>query len=157
MENHIRTAADADYAQVEALWLELNEHHVELSPEFIRPVSEYVSKQAYAQIIADPQQDILLLCRDDTVVGAVWLVQRAHEGGQAVPMPVGFIHEICVRRDLRREGYGQLLMIAAEEWARKRRLAHLEFNVWAANSSAIAFYTAQGYTFTRHEMSKRLD
>lgn len=157
MNLETRPAKAEDYESVERLWLELNAHHVEVEPELIQPVDEYQSRESYNAVIRDPGQEILLLCDGADVVGAVWLVQRMHEGGQAIEMPVAFIQEICTKRSKRRRGYGRALMNAAERWGNARGCARLEFNVWAGNKAAISFYEALGFSYARHEMYKRLD
>lgn len=80
VDSEARPAAAEDYESVERLWLELNAHHVEVEPELIQPVDEYLSRESYNAVVCDPKQEILILCEGTDVVGAVWLVQRMHEG-----------------------------------------------------------------------------
>ena len=153
----IRPAQLNDYADIERLWLELNAHHADAEPDLIKRVETYQSEESFEAVLKDPLQEILTLCDEDELVGAVWLVERMHQGGQAIEMPVAFIQELCTRKSERRRGYGRLLMRAAEEWARDRGLVRLEFNVWANNDTALSFYEALGFGIARHEMFKPLD
>ncbi len=47
-------------------------------------------------------------------------------------------------------------MQAIENWAKERQLDRIEFNVWANNANAIAFYESLGFGYARHEMFKNL-
>ena len=152
MTKRVRTAEIADHAAIESLWLELNALHVAIEPELIQPVDVYLEATAFEQILEDSKQEILLVEEAGRICGAVWLVERRHEGGQAVDMPVAFIQEICVAASVRRQGIGRALMDSARAWAEARALARVEFNVWARNRNAIAFYQSLGYGFVRHEM-----
>ena len=151
-----RHATPVDYESVEALWLELNRHHVRAEPELIKPVDTYLSRDDYNAVVQDPKQAILLLIGESDVVGAAWLVERMHEGGQAIEMPVVFVQEFCTQESRRGLGYGRQLMSSVEKWARERNLARIEFNVWAGNSSAISFYERLGFGYARYEMFKVL-
>lgn len=151
----IRSARHEDYPAVESLWLELNALHAQLQGDLIRPVDTYLNERDFARLLEDPLQDILVL-ENPGIVGAAWVAQRRHSGGQAIDMDVAFIQEICVSAARRGEGLGRTLMAAVEDWARTRSLERVEFNVWSANLGAIGFYERLGYTFTRHEMSKTL-
>lgn len=156
MTYQVRSASDGDYEEVNRLWLELNAHHVEAEPELIQRVPEYQDRPGYERVLGDPQQDILVLCDESEILAAAWLEERKHEGGQAIEMRVAFILEICTKETSRNRGLGRMLMQAIEEWAKERQLERIEFNVWANNSSAIAFYESLGFRYARHEMFKKL-
>lgn len=153
----IRHATLSDYESVEALWLDLNRYHADVESGVIRTVDEYMPPTEYQRVLDDPNATILLVSDDSHVLGAAWLMQRTHQGAQAVPMQVAFVQEFCIREDRRRRGLGAKLMRAVEQWARERALARIEFNVWARNSGAISFYQALGFDFARHEMYKPVD
>lgn len=150
----VRTAIPNDYIQVEKLWLELNKYHAGLEPNLIKEVDTYLSEQDYLDVINDSNQDILVLESNNAILAAVWLVERKHEGGQAIPMPIAFIQEICVSKDKQRQRLGQTLMAEIEKWAKKRDLNEIEFNVWSQNKMALSFYEKLGFRYTRNEMSK---
>lgn len=156
MELTLRPADLGDRCAVESLWLELNAHHVAIEPQRMRRVREYQSAESFCAVCADPKQELVLLCHDTHVIGAVWLVERTIGGGPAIETRVAFIQELSVSEAHRRQGHGTRLLQAAEAWGRERGAARLEFNVWAANHSAIAFYQSLGYHYARHEMAKPL-
>lgn len=150
----IRQALPSDYSDIESLWIELNMHHVKLEPELIKEVKTYLPRAEYLKILEDPKQDLLIVEEDGLILGAAWLAERIHEGGQAILMPVAFVQEICVTENSRGQGLGRKLMTNIEDWASKRGLKQVEFNIWSQNQSALAFYEELGFRFTRHEMSK---
>ncbi|MEM8766090.1 MAG: GNAT family N-acetyltransferase [Pseudomonadota bacterium] len=149
----IRLAKDGDYSAVESLWLELNKHHSEVEPALIRQVPVYMEEQAFRGIIESSDQDILVF-DEGTIRGAAWVLERKHQGGQAIEIPIAFIQEICVSDSSRGLGIGRKLMQAIESWAKQRGLKLMELNVWSQNQSAVRFYEELGYRKTRYEMSK---
>ena len=151
---NVRIATPNDYLDIERLWLELNKYHAALEPNLIKQVGVYLSEKDYLEVLDDPKQDILVLESNDTILAAAWIVERKHEGGQAIPMPIAFIQEICVSRDKWRQGIGQTMVSEIEKWARERGLNEIEFNVWSQNKMALSFYEKLGFRFTRYEMSK---
>lgn len=152
----IRMAYNKDYPEVEKLWLQLNSLHVVLEPSFIQTVEVFMTDMEFNNILQDVKQEILVVEDSAHIVGAAWIIERAHSGGQAIDVPVVFIKEICVSENERSLGYGKALMDNIQTWARKRKLERIEFNVWSKNKDALTFYKNLGFTFTRHEMNKSI-
>jgi ribosomal protein S18 acetylase RimI-like enzyme len=152
----IRMAYNKDYPEVEKLWLQLNSLHVVLEPSFIQTVEVFMTDMEFNNILQDVKQEILVVEDSAHIVGAAWIIERAHSGGQAIDVPVVFIKEICVSENERSLGYGKALMDNIQTWARKRKLERIEFNVWSKNKDALTFYKNLGYTFTPHEMNKSI-
>lgn len=70
----------------------------------------------------------------------------------------GWVYYLGVAPDLRKRGYGQAMMAAAEAWVIERGMPKLQLMVRADNAQAEAFYHAIGYeTEDRIVISKRLD
>ncbi|MFT5210652.1 MAG: ribosomal protein S18 acetylase RimI-like enzyme [Flavobacterium sp.] len=149
-------AYNKDYPEVEKLWLQLNSLHVVLEPSFIQTVEVFMTDMEFNNILQDVKQEILVVEDSAHIVGAAWIIERAHSGGQAIDVPVVFIKEICVSENERSLGYGKALMDNIQTWARKRKLERIEFNVWSKNKDALTFYKNLGFTFTRHEMNKSI-
>ena len=151
---NVRIATSNDYLNVEKLWLELNKYHAGLEPNIIKKVDVYQTEKDFLEVLTDPKQDILVIEVKDAILAAAWIMQREHTGGQAIPTPVAFIQEICVSKNIRRQGLGKTLMIEINMWAKKRGLKEIEFNVWSQNKIALAFYQEMGFRYTRHEMTR---
>ncbi len=152
----VRQALPSDYSNIENLWIELNKYHVKLEPELIKEVEIYLPRTEFLKILEDPKQELLVIEENGLILGAAWLAERKHEGGQAIPMPVAFVREICVTKNSRGQGLARKLMANIEGWASNRGLKQVEFNIWSENRSALAFYEELGFRYTRHEMSKSL-
>ena len=75
------------------------------------------------------------------VVGFVSVGEREHFS-DAVD---GYVGELVVSADQVGQGIGDVLMTAAEDWARDRGLQHLTLETGAANTVARRFYAARGY------------
>jgi ribosomal protein S18 acetylase RimI-like enzyme len=80
-------------------------------------------------------------------VGFLW-VTVAHE--------TAFVHNVAVEEDVRRQGYGRAIMLAAERWCHANALTTIGLHVFAHNTGARALYEQLGFTETGRRMSKAL-
>lgn len=154
---HIRPAVRGDYRRLERLWAEQSAHHVALHPTHVRPVSEYLSPEVFAEAIDGAEREIAVIDDEGDLLGAAILVERVMDGKYTVPRRVTHVHEIVVTGAARRRGLGRSLLEYIENWTRSRQLEAVELNVWANNEDAMAFYRALGFTPLRHEMHKRIE
>ena len=150
----IRAASAPDYRAVDKLLVEQNHFHGQLHPDAITPINQRLTRREFEIILGESGQEILVAELGPQVVGLAWLIRRRLEGQGIASMNVAFVQEICVTGDRRQQGIGRQLMQAVMQWAKDRKLDRVEFNVWANNADALAFYKALGFGYLRHEMSK---
>ncbi len=65
--------------------------------------------------------------------------------GLHVPADEGFIDNVAVRADCRRQGVAAALLADAARWAAAQGLARLTLEVRVSNAAAIALYERAGY------------
>jgi ribosomal protein S18 acetylase RimI-like enzyme len=147
-----RAAAEVDYgrniaasgAMVEA---DARERAAE---DFARLLPDGLSSEGHVFFSAydaatDPGQD-------GEAVGMLWLhLEQKSDGWHA------FGYDFEVREDLRRQGYGRAVMVAAEQECRARGVVAVRLNVFGFNRGAQALYEQMGFQVTNVLMTKRLD
>lgn len=84
-------------------------------------------------------------------VGLIWFAVMRHG-----PKPRGFIYDIVIHPELRRQGYGAQAMRAIEETARELGIDSISLHVFGHNSAARALYDQLGYRVTDLWMKKDL-
>jgi GNAT superfamily N-acetyltransferase len=95
----------------------------------------------------------LFVARDpnDQRVGVLWVAQRAR-----ADQMMTFIYDIQVDLYHRRQGWGQAIMAAAEDWARENGSAQVALNVFGGNVAARSLYSKIGYTERAVIMAKEV-
>lgn len=105
----------------------------------------------YARLLPDefatPDNHFWYAYNGDRRVGFVW-VEVVHD--------TAFVHNVAVEPDLRRQGYGRAIMLAAERWCQDNALARIGLHVFAHNTGARVLYEQLGFTETGRNMAKDL-
>ena len=87
----------------------------------------------------------------DEIVGMLWLkLTETSEGTTA------FGYDFSVREDLRRQGYGRAVMVAAEEVCRDLGVVSIGLNVFGHNLAAQSLYEQMGFRVTSIQMTREL-
>jgi len=85
-------------------------------------------------------------------VGMLWVhLEEKSDGLHA------FGYDFEVREDLRRQGYGRAVMVAAEQELARRGVVSVGLNVFGFNRGAQTLYEQMGFQVTNVLMRKRLD
>jgi ribosomal protein S18 acetylase RimI-like enzyme len=85
------------------------------------------------------------------VVGSVWVALRSENAAGSA-----WIYDIEVRPQWRGQGYGRVLLAAAEREAARHGAQVIALNVFGANTVARGLYEASGYEITALQMRKQL-
>ena len=93
----------------------------------------------------------LTLPEEKEPVGVLWLSIMEDNGARK-----GFVFDVWIRPDLRRQGLGTRAMMEAERWARSQGLNSLGLHVFGHNRAALALYKKLGYVITNLNMTKPL-
>ncbi len=104
---------------------------------------------ALTDILADPDQRMLIAERDGALIGCV-VVQRASDTRAYLGM-------LTVDPALQANGLGRQLIDASEALAREWRLTAIEMTVIARRTELIAWYRRRGYRLTRERRPFPLD
>lgn len=84
-------------------------------------------------------------------VGWLWLAKVRSQRGYGA-----YIYSIFVWPEHRGQGFGTRALQAAEEWATKSGIQHIDLNVFGHNVSAQRLYKKMGYETTRISMTRVL-
>ena len=105
----------------------------------------------YARLLPDdfatPGNHFWYAYDGDRRVGFLWV---------AVTHGTAVIHNVAVEPDVRRQGYGRAIMLAAERWCHENALTRIGLHVFAHNTGARALYEQLGFTETGRTMAKHL-
>jgi ribosomal protein S18 acetylase RimI-like enzyme len=121
----IAPIVDADVADVIALWQ---------ACQLTRPWNDPAADIALAR---KGSNATLLVGRDDGAIVATVLV--GHDGHR------GWVYYLAVSPDHRHQGYGRVMMDAAEGWLREHGIEKLQLLVRPDNKSVKNFYQSLGY------------
>lgn len=158
----VRPATPEDAAAIARVFLESAEYHARLEPGRYRiPDRESVLaryRERSRQMLNSEADGITLLAViDDEVVGFVDAALERSPDLMHRDLTYCHIIEIAIAVNHQRQGVGERLLTAAEEWGRQHGadLGSLEF--LAANTRAGAFYQRRmGYTVVSHTAVKPL-
>jgi ribosomal protein S18 acetylase RimI-like enzyme len=98
---------------------------------------------------ATEQHHLLVAESDGERVGILWL--RVPSSGEAA-----FVFDVEVEPELRGQGYGRAIMLAAEAYARDLGAPALRLHVFGSNTVARSLYESLGYETTNVQMAKSL-
>lgn len=97
---------------------------------------------AFRWAVEQPNADVLLAFDGDAAVGLTSVYADIQSLGFG---PKCWLQDMVVDKERRAEGIGELLMAAAETWARARGLTHIELSSGSGRVDAHRFYERQGF------------
>jgi GNAT superfamily N-acetyltransferase len=139
-----RSARSDDFAAVRDLAEQLAAHIEAPLPSLTldRFVRFYVND--------DAPLNLLLAVRGDRVLGMIaWILTHELYSADACV----YISDIAVDSTVRGQGIGKALMAQAKAWARAHGAQKLAWDVWARNSTALAFYERFGAKIDREAIT----
>ena len=105
----------------------------------------------YAQLLPDgcatPGHHFWYAYDGDRRVGFLW-VKVTHD--------TAFVYNVAVEPDVRRQGNGRAIMLAAERWCHDNALTRIGLHVFAHNTGAWALYEQLGFNETGGNTAKDL-
>lgn len=152
----IKKATLADLEEIMSLWHELTTYKVNLEPyltlakDHIQTAREYLSGK-----LLDPDTIILLALKDGRAVGYL-MGFLIFPPPVFTPRKIGFINEVAVAEEFRRQGIGTRLVEEALAWFRERGATSLELSVYAKNQVAKEFWHKLGFTEIRAGLAREI-
>lgn len=120
-----RTAVGKDKSNVIALWEACGLTRPWNSPE-----------EDFDFALYGPSSTVIVLESTDRIVGSAIVGHDGHRGT---------VYYVSISPDHRGQGFGETLMMAAEDWLRERGVWKLNLLVRRENSPAVRFYEKLGY------------
>ena len=153
----IRPATKNDLQGLMCIFAEENAFHAALVPAFIRETDQLLTCDELDEMLAHPEQQLLVAETDERIVGAVLVSVDASDPEPWIqPRRFGYIEEIVVAEEYRGRGIGKQLLEGITDWTKKQGLEEVELHVWHRNHRARAMYESLGFEITRYTMRKRL-
>jgi ribosomal protein S18 acetylase RimI-like enzyme len=121
----IAPVEDADIPEVIALWRRCG---------LTRPWNDPATDIAFAR--KGPNAAVLAGRNGGGIVASVLVGHDGHRG---------WVYYVAVDPDCRHQGYGRVVMDAAEDWLRRRGIEKLQLMVRPDNSPVQTFYQSLGY------------
>jgi aminoglycoside 6'-N-acetyltransferase I len=110
-------------------------------------------QQEMAEILAEPVGCVLVAERPSTqLAGYVHVGSRKYAEGRTTS-PVAYLEEWFVDTDVRRQGVGQALVAAAENWARQHGFHELASDTTIDNKISLASHLALGFTEVERQIN----
>jgi GNAT superfamily N-acetyltransferase len=154
----VRPALAADFAAIRDLFDELDRFHAVAEPRLFRiPPTPRLSRDTLAELIAGETCFFAVADMAGEILGFVEASIRGADNSTDVNRPWCGVHNLMVKSGRRRIGIGQMLMEAAEAWARTKGVIDVRLTVFEFNEGARQFYTRLGYRAFSRQLHKTLD
>ena len=152
---HVRPATSDDVAILLDLWRELEEAQGKY--RLFPPVADADARiEASFRDALDAHDADVLLVFDGEEAVAMALLHVEHPSRMSDEVSVE-LSRVVVRGGRRGQGIGKTLIAAAEEWARRRGIGHLNAAVFVANESSRRFWRAAGFEVWVERMVRPVD
>lgn len=153
----IRRAHEGDNRLIAPLQEQIAALHRAGRPDYFKSEARLLSDAAFAALLADGDQYVLIAEAGGRVVGYAFAkVIRYRNHSTYNDFDMFYIDDICVDAGCRRNGAGRALFEACRERAEELRCRSIDLGVWSFNSDAIAFYESLGMTERMRRMELTL-
>lgn len=116
-----------------------------IRPAIAREVREYLSEQAFADLLAGPRGAILIAELSDHLLGFAQLTHGQTHALLPPEAPATELNRLYVQRPFLGKGIGKKLLARAEILAREEGAEILWLTAWTGNTHALRFYESRGY------------
>lgn len=141
----IRIATLADLDQIVVLWREMMDFHCELDPKFaMREEAPVNFRKHAAESMADPKHRFFVAEVDGNLAGFCQAA-LAEYPPVFVLTHYGHIMAITVAEPYRRSGIGHVLLEAALQWFREKKITRVEASIATRNPVSRAFWTKESF------------
>jgi ribosomal protein S18 acetylase RimI-like enzyme len=125
--------------RVGPLWLQLRQHHAQVSPHWSEQLLKVTFNQRRDGLIAKASSDMLVLLavEDDQDIGYCISTIAAQGYGE--------IDSLFVSPNYRKMGIGHALMTQSLDWFREKNVTTITLDVMVGNEAAWPFYARYGF------------
>ena len=124
---------------------------------FKKGTTKYTHEQI-AQIIKEESTPVFVLANEfDKAVGyAFCIIQNEKETENLYPQKTLYLDDLCVKEELRGQGYGKKIYNFVLDKAKEYGCTRLTLNVWHLNESALRFYEKLGMKPLKTTMDEKI-
>jgi GNAT superfamily N-acetyltransferase len=116
-----------------------------IRPAIAREVRQYLSEEAFAEILAQPRHSVLLAEIEGHLIGFAQLTHGQTHERLPPETRATELNRLYVQRPFHGQGIGKELLARSETLARSEGADLLWLTAWTGNAPALRFYESQGY------------
>ncbi len=140
----IRLATRADLPALMGLAAALTQEMATLAPQTIQPAAS--DAEDFAAYLDDPASAVFVNVAGATITGFARVVTATTSTeATSVFHRFAYLIDLYVAPTARRQGHGQQLLTAIQDWGQALQLDFIQLNVLAANDAARAFYARHDF------------
>ena len=141
----IRFAEKQDVGGILSLLKQVGAVHHEGRPDLFRSGAQKYSASQVLAMLNSIENPIFVAVEEDQVLGYCFCQMHSHPQDSVLCDVLSlYIDDLCVDETCRGKGVGKALYEAVCRYAKMRKCYNITLNVWACNSSAMAFYEKMG-------------
>ncbi len=146
MNLSIREAGIDDLDILNTLNREVQELHHKIDPQLFKSADKSDIREDVKKLIMNPQGGVLIAFESDKAQGFVSYGERLFpESGLIHTTRMLFIHHMGVQEAFRAKGIGSALIQSLQKIADRRKIKHIQLNVWTLNLDAKRFFQKRGF------------
>ena len=139
-------------SEIVEIWKEFMDFHRKRDPFFTRRDEGHHDFQKYVKESIESRDFQALVALDGKKVVAYSLSRIAHYPPVFEHRTYGFISDIAVKRQYRRQGIGKSLLSKIKKWFSQQGITRIEVRVSSRNEVACSFWTKHGFKEYIHIM-----
>jgi ribosomal protein S18 acetylase RimI-like enzyme len=153
----IRCAIDSDIEQINSLYAQGDEYHVQLLPDIFCKCDKPRPIEIIEEWINGEDSDYLLAFNQNSILGFLNIKKSSYP---SYPMFVqshfAIIENCVVDEKNRRRRIGERLFNEAVRWAKAKGLESIQITVWNSNMPAMHFYEKFGFKPIHQRMDLKI-
>lgn len=152
----VRSARLPDQPIIVKLNILVQQLHHQAEPDVYKfPSHEAIAREVAGQMETSEMQLLVADSGNVPTVGYLLLEEKhSEESAYSFPLRYVEVHAVAVQENWRRQGVGQALLAAAQQWAGQRGIEQLFLNVRGFNAAALTAYEAMGFERLQTRLSR---
>ena len=147
----IRKATNSDVKKINFFLTEL----IHDEKKYDKNINEGCIVQHYYEQVIDRDNACVLVAMDgEEIVG--YLYGYILDSGDAYIDSIAELDAMYVNENSRRQGIGQMLISAFEDWAKKEKVKYIQLKVCDENAKAVSLYNKNHYNSIKTIMIKEI-
>ncbi len=156
MDFTISVAEEKDADEIDIIARQSEELHQKKEPDFFKKRDLNTKSDYIKNAIKNEDSTVFKACHQNKIIG--YLVLYIHDCPEEffVYPEFGYIGDLCVDKEYRRQGVAQALISEAEKYLISKNIRSIELDVFLFNEKADRLYTKIGYKNLKYRKRKLL-